>query len=436
MTDEKSKNTGQSQDVPTVTERAESKSNFAKAAHDKGGKSGSGKAKPRKGGGKGWLWLLLFAAVLGGGGSWIWFNWPQVQSTLGGYLDFSTSGERERISAPEPAQESEEIIIEEVPAPEPTPAQSQPPQTAISGNEASDRAQQQANALRERLLLQQRTIAQLQQQLAELQRSVTAQGNRLGELGNVSRQDWQLAEADYLLRLANQRLMLERDSRAALALLEEVDSIVRQVDLPDLYGVRQQLARDITELKLVENIDRDGIYLRLRALEEQLLRTSIQPEFELAKQNGESDGTQPELPADATPWQRSWHNFTLFAQKFFHVRDGNIDPVLLSPQSEVRFRQSLRLNMEQAELALLREDTTVYRDSLQRVRQLLLDYGTASNQRDVLARELQELSELPIEAELPNLAASQSALRNYLERLHKTRTPTDGDDTAPGGDTQ
>src|SRR5690606_13583940 len=132
----------------------------------------------------------------------------------------------------------------------------------ISPVPPQDQNAQLIGQLRQQLAQQGQTIQQLEQQLAALQRNVTPQGNRLSQLGNASREDWQLAEADYLLRLANQRLMLEQDSRAALGLLQQVDTIVRDGDLPHLYGVRQQLARDITELKLAENVDREGIYLR------------------------------------------------------------------------------------------------------------------------------------------------------------------------------
>ncbi|SEA22224.1 uroporphyrinogen-III C-methyltransferase [Microbulbifer marinus] len=441
MTDDKSKDAAKSQQPAKATDKAESKSNFAKAAQDKksGGKGGKDDATQAKGG-KGWLWLLLAAAVLGGLGSWAWFNWPQLQAKLDGKLDFLTSrdGADAKPASAETEQAPEAVVIEAVP--EPQQATPPVPQPGLPDAESATTiaALQQANeVLRTQVQQLGQGLAQVQQQLATLQRNVTAQGSRLSALGNVSRDDWQLAEADYLLRLANQRLMLEGDSRAALGLLEEVDSILRRVDMPDLYGVRQQLARDITALKLVENIDREGLYLRLGALEEQLIRVSIQPQFDLATRDPAAVQAEPE-PADEPAWERSWHNFTQFMRDSVRIRDGDIDPVLLSPQSEARFRQNLRLNMEQAQLALLRGDSTVYKDALNNARQLLLDYGIASHQRDVLLRELEELSKEPIKADLPSLAASQSALHDYIEQLHKTSGPgadASGAD-APGGDSQ
>ncbi|WP_346838494.1 uroporphyrinogen-III C-methyltransferase [Microbulbifer sp. SAOS-129_SWC] len=455
MTDDKSKDSGKATDpAPQASAPgtpAQAESNFTKAAHEKGAAadkktaakkdtateakkaSGSGGKGGKRGAsrtgkrGFGWLWLLILIVLLGAGGTWAWLNWPQVQNRLAPYLEFIPGFKRESTAAtPASAPQTAAATAPETQPGAEAPAATAPAQqpaateTATQQVQAVDRATRQSvSELREQLRQQQGNVAELRQQIAELQRNVTAQGNRLGELGNASREDWQLAEADYLLRLANQRLMLERDSRAALGLVEEVDQIVRRVNLPDLYGVRQQLARDITALKLVDNIDREGLYLRLRALEEQLLRTDIQPKFDLATLDASIEPEETETKAGQSAWQRSWQHFTQFVRDSVRIRDGNIDPVLLSPQSEARFRQSLRLNMEQAELALLREDSTVYKDALSRARKLLLEYGTDTRQRDVLAKELQEMAQEPIAVELPSLSASQSALHNYIERLHK-----------------
>ncbi|UHQ54249.1 uroporphyrinogen-III C-methyltransferase [Microbulbifer sp. YPW16] len=443
MTDDNSKKSGDHMDVPVVTDQAEPKSNFARAAADKKNGDKGGKKADKSRSGSGWLWLLLAAALVGGGGAWAWYNWPQFQAgvqqaiellpdsdkrestaTVAAPADDTPTGTGESAASPEPATPSpaeagsRDSAIPQPVAPDSGARVSTPPHQP-GAQQAAQQAQAMADMLRE-LNQQRTTVAQLRQQLAQLQRELAAQSSRLGELGNVSRTDWQLAEADYLLRLANQRLLLERDSRAALGLLEEVDRILRRVDRPDLYGVRQQLARDITDLKMAEDIDQQGLYLRLGALQEQMLKASIQPEFDLAM--GASGEEAPDDTADSTQpaWERSWENFTSFLKDSVRIRDGDIDPVLLSPQSEARFRQSLRLNMEQAQLAVLRGDSTVYRDSLKSARQLLLDYGIANQRRDALVRELESMAKEPIEAELPDLNASQKALHDYIERLHNT----------------
>ena len=458
-------------DVPLVTEKAEPKSNFAKADRDKqqgkgGEKGGPSKRKntpPAKATGKsrGWLWLLILLFVLIGVAAAAWYLVPGVQQKVSAQLQklpvvgsrFATSTAPGRAQTDRPADttgtDAAAITSDQrtsgddngsqaggsQPAPEqamPQPGEPVPSQGAPSATSPTPPTTQpsvppqpqqpdQTAILREQIQQQNGVIQQLQQQLATMQRSVTAQGNRLSQIGNASREDWQLAEADYLLRLANQRLMLEQDSRAALGLVQEADRIVRDVDLPDLYGVRQQLARDLTALKLVENVDRDGLYLRMRALEEQMVKLNMQPKFDLAKQEqAQSQPAATASAADTNPVSTSWTNFKSFLKDSVRIRDGEIDPVLLSPQSETRFRQTLRLNMEQAELALLRADDTVFKDALNQARELLLEYGTDTPQRQVIVRELEELVQQKVSVELPNLSASQSALRNYIDRLHKT----------------
>ncbi|WP_299580604.1 uroporphyrinogen-III C-methyltransferase [uncultured Microbulbifer sp.] len=451
MTNEKSKDNASTPagDLTADTlAKQESKSNFAKATQ------GKKKDKPPqdatlsgKSGGR-WWWLvfiLLLIALI----AFAWHSWPQLRNRIAQF-DFpafkQTASPREtdrqgESSAPNTTAQPPvdttpaEPVSNAEPSSDSAPSEAQPPHPSVETttsllNQQLDQLQQADTTLRNQIQLQARTIAQLQQQLAGMQRSMTAQGNRLSELGNVSREDWQLAEADYLLRMANQRLMLEDNSSAALGLVEKVDTILRQVNLPDLYGVRQQLARDITALKLVENIDREGLYLRLRALEEQLIRARIQPEFDIAHSQAQKTQEEPAQEGQ-TPWQRSWRRFTTFLRDSVRPIDGDINPVMLSPQSETRFRQTLRLNMEQAQLALLRGDSTVYKDALNSARELLLTYGTANTQRNALAQQLAELSEKPIQAQMPDLNASQVALYNYIELLHKTSGH--GADTPGGG---
>ncbi|WP_226665525.1 uroporphyrinogen-III C-methyltransferase [Microbulbifer aggregans] len=477
----------ESKDIPIVTEKATPKSNFAKADQEKqGGKpAGKGdnknpppkkssdksaaKATPNKG--HGWLWFWLFLLLLIAAAVAAWYLIPSVRMQVGQHLqglplvgkhfataqapggtsagtasetaNTETSGENTAATpstttpdTSEPAADTGTDSSQSYGDTVTTPSEPQQPAWQPQGTSpkpptpVAPPTPDQTAALREQLEQQSQTINQLQQQIATMQRSVTAQGNRLSQLGNASREDWQLAEADYLLRLANQRLMLEQDSRAALGLVQEVDKIVRDVDLPDLYGVRQQLARDLTALKLVENVDREGLYLRLRALEEQLVKLNIQPKFDLATADTAEAEQQPAAgEASGNRFQDSWNNFKTFLKGSVRIRDAEIDPVLLSPQSETRFRQTLRLSMEQAELALLRADATVYTDALKQARELLIEYGVDNPQRQALLRELEALSNEKIATELPNLSASQTALRSYIDSMHKTSAgQSDGGD--------
>ena len=87
---------------------------------------------------------------------------------------------------------------------------------------------------------------QVQQQLQEQQDS---NARELEQLASANQQDWLLAEAEYLLRLANQRLHLERDWNSALSMLQAADNVLAETHNPRTKAVRAAIAKEIPALK-------------------------------------------------------------------------------------------------------------------------------------------------------------------------------------------
>lgn len=101
--------------------------------------------------------------------------------------------------------------------------------------------------------------------IATQQRQIDHNARELLEAGNRTRTDWLLAEAEYLLRIANQRLLIEKDIKGALSALEATDDVLKESDDIGVYAVRQQLAREVLALKGLSGVDRTGLYLTLEA---------------------------------------------------------------------------------------------------------------------------------------------------------------------------
>ena len=157
-------------------------------------------------------------------------------------------------------------------------------------------AKNQSQALIEQQRQQQKLAWQLDNQLQNIELRVNAQGKRLVELGSTTRSDWLLAEAEYLARLARQRLQTERRVKSPLALLQSVDAILTQIDDPNLMQARAAVAADITSLRLTPDVDREGIYLELQALAsnvEKLLLNELAKPQESAQQPLEKTSEQP-----------------------------------------------------------------------------------------------------------------------------------------------
>ena len=263
--------------------------------------------------------------------------------------------------------------------------------------------------------------------VASISRVIKQQQSLLSSLATTTRSDWQLAEAEYLLRLANQRLLMEHSATGALALLESADDILQELDDMQLYVVRQQLARDIAALKLVDPVDRSGIFLRLAALSEQVLRlpTNVRPRTPY-----HTDATAAaESSADIGLWQKLRHNFFAAMKKLgdqvrIRRHDEPVEP-LLPPDAESYLRQNVSFNLEQAQLALLREETAIYRNSLQRARSLLQKHFNKESRAQTIAVELAQLAVVEVQVALPDITGSLQALQDFNTQLHKLEPASD-----------
>jgi uroporphyrin-3 C-methyltransferase len=136
--------------------------------------------------------------------------------------------------------------------------------------------------------------------LATLQSDQQRLSGRVEQVLGASREEWRLAEAEHLLRMAMLQLSAMQDIKSAEMLVHEADLILRSQDDPGAYGTRQKLLEGLEALRSLPDLDRTGLFLQLGALRGQTGQlAALAPESE----NG------PEQPADATqPQWKQWLN--------------------------------------------------------------------------------------------------------------------------------
>ena len=88
---------------------------------------------------------------------------------------------------------------------------------------------------------------QTAQQQAEqgVTQRLSVMDTRLGEVSGRQPNDWTLAEASYLVRIAGRKLWLEDDIDTAQSLLVAADLRVAELSDPSLYPLRASIAEDI-----------------------------------------------------------------------------------------------------------------------------------------------------------------------------------------------
>lgn len=289
---------------------------------------------------------------------------------------------------------------------------------------AALRAESQAGQMRElqQQLDQARLAAgqrekQLQQQLENLQRQLASQQTRLQSLTTTDRADWLLAEAEYLIRLANQRLLMGKELAGAQDLLKAADDIMRELDDAGLFQVRKALANDIAQLKAAARFDLEGLYLQLEAAAEQgdQLTLFAMPQLQLQPAEAES-------PAN---WQEKWQAGLVAAweklSQYIQIkRRDEVYKPLLAPEHESAVRQNLRLSFEQAQLAALSGRQTIYEDSLKQARYWLDNFYTLDKAAaQALVKTVNDLGRQQVTIELPDISGSLRALQDYLDTVHE-----------------
>lgn len=280
-----------------------------------------------------------------------------------------------------------------------------------------------------------------------LEARLASQEESMRNMSASGREDLILAEAEFLLRLAHQRLLGERRPGAALALLESSDKIFAEVGDAGLFTLRKALAQDISALRLAATVDREGLYLQLVALGEAVTKLQSLPRLTAAATPAAVETAQASVvdgsvvdgsvvdaveAAPAQPQSR-WYAKLLanaqqalrrFSEGYLTIRtlDRPLTP-MLSADQELLLNHSLRLALEQAELALLREEQVVYATSLHKAEQWLQTYYQLSPGAQVLITQLQALKAQEVAQQLPDISGSLDAVRRYL-RERETRKST------------
>ena len=272
-------------------------------------------------------------------------------------------------------------------------------------------------------------VTQDESRVARLESTVASQAqqfetalNEVRSSVTVSQQgpsfEWKLFEADYLLGIANQKLKLESDTAAAIAMLEAADAALVASGSSRVFALRQSISNDLTQLRAVIPFDREGNYFRIGSLVQEVEKLDLVGSLQEGFKNRQSvlnSGSSLAAP-NVGVFQSS---LDFLSSVFVWRRWDETPTALLAPEQGEFIKQNLRLMLEQSQLALLMKDQTLYTESLLKSRDWLNRYAlieSASGQ--LIVKTLTELSALNINPPLPSIDDTLDLVRqlNSSER--------------------
>ena len=210
-----------------------------------------------------------------------------------------------------------------------------------------------------------------------------------------------LAEVDYLLRLANERLKLFSDPAAADQALAIADMHLAAMNNPMYLGVRQEIAGARRELARVNIPDYVEITAQLDSIQQSIVALPFRGEAPVSQ---ESDAA-----TEMGWWQKVKSVFSNLVTIRHSTEEEN---KRISLEDKDYIRQRLWLQLEIAHLSLMRREQKAFGNTLERVRETLTTWFDSGNSTyETVNRGIDELLALKIDVDIPDINAPWATLR-------------------------
>ncbi|GEM76901.1 uroporphyrinogen-III C-methyltransferase [Vibrio sagamiensis] len=268
------------------------------------------------------------------------------------------------------------------------------------------------------------SLKQQQESISSLQQAITSVNG-----AQPKTDGWRLAEADYLVKLAGRKLYLEHNVASATQLMKDADQSIAALNDPSLIDLRQKIADDIVQLKMLPLIKHEDMILKLTALQQQVDTLPLAQPI-LAK---EETKERKILTEDISNWQENLKaSLKGFADNFITIRtsDESTAP-LLPPKQHFYLKENLKAKLGVAIQAIYQEQNGIYQASLQTANDWVANFfnENESSVKD-FRKELNLLQQQNLQVQYPSELKSHQALNsiisNRLQRGIASMTNSEG----------
>ena len=263
-------------------------------------------------------------------------------------------------------------------------------------------------------------LEQLQKHQQEMQEST----EKLYELFGRDENAWQLAEVEYLMRIAQHKLILENDFEGAAVTLQAASDRIATTGDMGLLPVRVKISDEIAELKTRRRPDLVGMTLKLSQLGQQI--RSLTPGF---KAQPVVDAPKAEVVEETS--QSLQDRARKFLDSLISVKRG----VEMAPTKTealiINIGERLEDNLKLTRWAVLERDAFQYKRLMKQNVELFQQfYNLDDAANHDFHSQLQALQQSEIKPEKPDINGSLEMLRKIItkrEEADQQQITGDGD---------
>ena len=270
------------------------------------------------------------------------------------------------------------------------------------------------------------------QNISNQQQRLTSVVQETNDIVGRSQVGWMLKEVEHVLRMAQHRLLLDRDFEGALAGLAAADERLKDINDVRLIPIRKSIAAQIQTLNQFPHPDYVGLQLQLdntiAELKTGLLKQAIDVATqEHANQAATNSNMKPETdePFDAKKFFDISKNFikeTIVKAKAAASESVNITrgdqkiALFIEEQEKKRAYDFLRHKLLGAKYSVSTRDDSSFHQQLNAARAWLENNDEFTN-RESLIKEIEGLNKYNLMPSLPNISEPSTLLAKHMDSL-------------------
>ncbi|GAB6142384.1 uroporphyrinogen-III C-methyltransferase [Methylosoma difficile] len=233
------------------------------------------------------------------------------------------------------------------------------------------------------------------------------------QLGKT-RGDWLMADAEYLLSVANERLHLIGDVNTTREALEAADQRLRESGDAGAIKVREQIAKEIGLLRGVSLPDLVGLYSAIQTLQSRV------DTLDLLLPYAGKPLTQSNEIHDHADAASAEHELLDSAMSKLHgiVTIRHSDQAvteILTPEQAQFIREQLRVKLEMVKVSLVQQNESLYLLSISDAKNWLDQHFAHNEEAKLLLEELSRFSQVKINSQFPDISLSLKMLKDITK---------------------
>jgi uroporphyrin-III C-methyltransferase len=241
------------------------------------------------------------------------------------------------------------------------------------------------------------------------------------QLGKT-RGDWLIADAEYLLSVANERLHLIGDVNTTREALEAADQRLRESGDAGIFKVREELAKEIAVIKSVIVPDIVGIFGSIQALQDRVDKLVLFLPYTGKELTTAPSEEKQQPPTDTTEDQGLLDSAINELEGIVTIRHTEHEvKEILTPEEAQFIREQLRVKLEMVKVSLIQHNEALFQSSLSDAKKWTEQHFTKNTDVDNFIAELDQLNTIKIHSQFPDISSSLKMLRE----ITKLRIETD-----------